>query len=341
MRKIGFLLIIILTLNSCASILNRETTTVKISADKASKIIFKNDTISINREKTTINPLRSKKPLHITVLKDSLQQDFSLKKKISANTFLNVYNYGAGVIYDIYTNKAFRYANNLHFVTDSISNKIVLSNKKITIIPKNKLFVYTSPLKPFDFFSIPTISLGTEYFISNNFSVSAEYGVLFPDAKIKKHTISYLEEKAFSYRFETKWYNGINLTKNVHLNEYIGLEFREISSQYNEYLDYYDKNDPIFQENYIRDDFATEKRVTIVNLKYGLLVPVGKRFYFDLYTGVGLRIKRFNRINLEYDSEIHNIKSDNFFSFAFQDFQDYDKKNLFNFSLGCKFGIKF
>ena len=35
MRKFKFLLLIILTLNSCATILNKENTTVKISADKA------------------------------------------------------------------------------------------------------------------------------------------------------------------------------------------------------------------------------------------------------------------------------------------------------------------
>ncbi|WP_439128095.1 hypothetical protein [Polaribacter sp.] len=341
MKKIGLFLVAIITLNSCATILNGKTTTVKISSDRPSKIIFKKDTISINNRKTTIKPKRSKKPLKITVLKDTLQQDFYFEKKISATSILNLYNYGIGLIPDIFTQKIYRYPNNLHFITDSTSNKIVLGHKKIVAIPKNKLFVYTSILAPFDIFSIPMLTIGTELFLAKNFSLSAEYGRLFPNVKLSSHEISYLEEKAFSLRFEGKWYNGINLTKNVHLNEYLGLEFRSINSQYNDILDYYEDNTNFTYENIIRDDFATKKRVTIINLKYGLLVPITKRFYFDFYTGLGLRIKRFNHINLEFDKNIHQIYDDNFPSFDVRVFKNYDKRILSNFTLGCKFGINF
>jgi hypothetical protein len=96
------------------------------------------------------------------------------------------------------------------------------------------------------------------------------------------------------------------LTKNFHLNEYIALKFREISSQYNDYFKRNDSN----RNNYIIDDFATIKRVTILNLKYGLLVPLGNRFYFDFYSGFSLKIKRFNHLNLEYHKTIHQIYDD-------------------------------
>ena len=339
MRKIGFLLVIILTLNSCATILNSKHTTVKVSADNASEIIFNNDTIVINKKQIKIRPLRSNKPLKITVLKDSLKKDFYFKKKISGTYFLNIHNYGVGCIVDLFNHKRFRYKHNLHFITDSVSKNITLSNKKVTVVPKNKLFIYTSPLKSLDFFSIPMLTIGVEYLMINNFSISAEYGTLFPNTKLQDHKISYLKEKASEYRFEVKWYNGINLTENVHLNEYLGIEFREIQSQYNNYLDYVDKNDT--SQNLITDDFATKKRVTILNLKYGILMPIGKRFYFDFYTGLGLRIKRFNHINLEYNDDLHQINYDDFFFFDFRSsrFENYDKKNLFNISLGFKFGI--
>ncbi|WP_435416206.1 hypothetical protein [Polaribacter aestuariivivens] len=341
MKKLGLLIVTVLIVSSCATILNGKTTSVKISSNKPSKIIFNNDTIAINSKKTTITPNRSSKPLEITVLKDSLQQDFSFNKKISVNTLLNVYNYGIGLIPDIYTKKAFRYPNNLHFAVDTISNKIVLSNKKIVVIPKNKLFVYTSVLAPFDIFSIPMVTIGTEFFIAKNLSLSAEYGTLFPDTKLNDHKITYLEEKANSHRFEIKWYNGINFTKNVHLNEYLGFEFRNINSQYNAYLDYYEQNNNSNYSDIIRDDFATKKRVTVINLKYGFLVPVANRFYLDLYTGLGLRIKRFNHLNLEFDSDIHEIYDNDFPSFNIREFKNYDKKTLLNFTLGCKFGINF
>ncbi|QOD61627.1 hypothetical protein H9I45_04035 [Polaribacter haliotis] len=339
MKNIGFIIVLILTLNSCASILNSSTTKVKISADKKSKIIFKNDTISIYKKQTAIKAERSKKPLKITVIKDSLQKDFYIKSKLSSTLLLNVYNYGAGLIVDLFSSKRFRYPSNLHFVTDSLSNNIVLSNKKITVLTKNTFFIYTYPIQLFDFFSIPMTTLGTEYFVKNNFSLSAEYGINYPKTKLRRHNITYLDEKAFTYRFETKWYNSINLTRNVHLNEYLGFEFREIRSQYNDYIDYTDKNTN--QNNFIRDDFATKKRVTIFNLKYGILIPIGKQFYFDFYTGLGIRIKKFNHLNLEFDKTIHNLYDDDFPTFYFREFKNYNKKAFLNLSLGCKFGINF
>lgn len=336
MKKLVFSLIIILLLNSCASILNGDRTSINISADKESKIIFKKDTISINNEQTTIRPLRSKKSLQIRVLKDSLTKDFYLKKKLSKLFWLNIFNnYGAGMLVDLTNNRRFTYKHNLHFITDSITNTIVLSTKKVAIMPKNKFLVYTSPLQFLDFFSIPMATLGTEYFIKDNFSVSAEYGFRNTGFYNRNHRVSFLKEKSSIYRFETKVYNKINLTNNVHLNEYLGLEFRKINSQYNDKIDYFDDNN-----NFITDDFATKKTVTIVNLKYGLLVPIGKRFYFDFYSGLGVRMKKFDHINLEYDKSIHQIDDDDFPSFDFRDFKNYDKKTLLNFSLGFKFGIK-
>ena len=72
-----------------------------------------------------------------------------------------------------------------------------------------------------------------------------------------------------------------------------------------------------------------------------VLVPVANRFYLDLYTGLGLRIKRFNHLNLEFDSDIHEIYDNDFPSFNIREFKNYDKKTLLNFTLGCKFGINF
>lgn len=336
MKKIAFFLFAILFLNSCASIINGQKAVVKISADKESKIVFLKDTISINKQQIKIRPLRSKNPLKITVLKDNLKKDFSFNRKISGLFWLNIFNnYGAGMLVDLTNNKRFRYKHNLHFVTDTISKKIVLSDKKVTVLPKNTFFLYTSPLQSFDFFSVPITTLGAEYFIKDNFSFSTEYGIKVVDTHKERNTISYLKDKASTFRFETKLYNNINATENVHLNEYLSLEFRKIKSQYNDNINYYDQNN-----NYIKDDFATQKNVTIVNLKYGFLVPLGKKFYFDFYSGLGIRTKKFHHINLEYDKSIHQIENNDFPHFNFREFKNYTKKSLLNLSLGFKFGIK-
>lgn len=341
MKKTILFLIIILTLNSCATILNGKKTIVKISADKESKIVFEKDTIPINKKEIIIYPNRSKKPLKIIVLKDSLSQDFYFNRKISSLFALNFFNnYGIGILVDLTNNKRFTYRHNLHFITDSISKKILLSNKKVTVLPKNNFLLYTSPLQALDLFSIPMFTFGTEYFIQNNISLSAEFGYKIKNATSSYEHTSYLKDNAFTYRFETKLYNVINLTNNVHLNEYVSLEFRKIKSQYNDYLEYTER-DNTDMVDYITDDFGTKKNVTIINLKYGLLVPLGEIFYFDFYSGLGIRIKKFNHINLEYNKSIHQIDfSDDLSFFDFRSFKNYDQKSFLNYSLGFKFGIK-
>ena len=275
MKKLSLFLFIIILCNSCASILNGERTFINISSDKKSEIIFKDDTISISKKLTKINPIRSKKTLKITVLKDSLSNIFYLKQKTSTLFWANILNnYGLGMLVDLTNDKRFTYKHNLHFVTDTIANKIVLSTKKVAIMPKNKFLLYTSPLQVLDFLSIPMVTIGTEYFIKDNFSISAEFGTKIADNYTRRYNVAILKDKAINYRIETKLYNKFNITGNVHLNEYVALEFRQIKSQYNDKIEYGFKNDSK-RENIIEDDFATKKRVTIVNLKYGLLIPIG------------------------------------------------------------------
>jgi hypothetical protein len=340
-KKLGIFLLISITLSSCATLLNREKTILKISSDTESIIVFQKDTIFTNQKQSVIRPLRSKKTIKISVLKDRLKQDFYLKPKLSSIYWLNIYTYGLGMLIDLKNNKRFRYKHNLHFVTDSVSKKIVISDKKTALLAKNKFFLFTSPLLIFDFFSIPIVSLGSEYFIKDNISLSAEYGVKFLSINFRRPNVSFLKDKALTYRFETKWYNGINLTKNVHLNEYLALEFRKIRSQYNNNIKYFERNNSN-QNNYTTDNYATKKTVTILNLKYGLLVPLGNRFYFDFYSGFGIRIKRFNHLNLAYNKTIHQVyNEENFFPiFPLRNLKDYRKKSLLNLSLGFKFGIK-
>jgi hypothetical protein len=69
--------------------------------------------------------------------------------------------------------------------------------------------------------------------------------------------------------------------------------------QYKDRINYFKKKDSN-KNNYSIDDFATKKRVTVLNLKFGLLVPLGNRFYFDFYAGFGIKIKRFNHLNLKH-----------------------------------------
>lgn len=336
------LIFFFISLTSCATLLNGKATTVKISTDKASQLIYNKDTIAVSAERIEIYPVRSKLPLEFTIVKDSITKDFSFKRKTSALFWLNInWTYGLGMLVDFTNPKRFTYKRNLHFTTDSASNQIVLSTKKVTLLPKNKWFLYTSPLQAIDAFSTPMLTLGTEYFIKNNISLSAEYGKKYTDLPDRGFNVSFLKNKGALYRIEAKWYNAINLTNNVHLNEYLGLEYRLIKSQFNENIRYFDFDSRNSNDFFTVDDFATKKSVSIINLKYGILLPLGKQLYFDFYSGFGVRIKNFEYINLEYNPSIHTIENDDEWLITdYNQFQNRNIKTFFNYSLGFKFGIK-
>ncbi len=339
-KKLLFFLVLLCCF-SCASIFNKKTTVVKISSDKESKIIYQQDTLQVYQKEIKITPIRKNRVLKIKVLKDSLQKDFYLEPKLSKLYWANILNtYGIGMLIDLTNNKRFTYQHNLHFITDSINNQIVIGTKKVTAIPKHTFFLYTSPLQFLDVFNEPMGTLGAEYFFMKNISLSGEYGFRNSSFYNRDYDFGFLDEKASVFRIETKWYNAINLTKNVHLNEYLSLEYRQLNSSYHDNLTYYFKDYSI-QSGPISDDFATEKTVRIVNFKYGLLVPLGKKMYFDFYTGLGIRTKQFNHINLEYNEQLHDISFvDTYFLFNPRSFKNYNQRSFLNYSLGFKFGIK-
>jgi len=339
MKKVILFLLTSILFSSCATLLNRKKVAVTISSDNKSKIVYEKDTIEIHSGKTKIYPKRSKQDLKITVLKDSLKKEFRFKRKVSSIIYLNYFNYGLGLLVDLVSDKRFTYRRNFHFVTNKISKEIVLNEKKVALLPKNTLFIYTSPLQFIDPFSTRIPTIGVEYFLRNNLSLSAEYGFSNSPFHNKNQEPIFFKDRAETYRLETKLYNNIIITNNVHLNEYIGLEYRGITSQYDDNISYFNRNDNL-EEDYVNDNFGTKKIVSIINLKYGIIVPLTKHFYFDFYTGFGVRTKNFNQISIEYDESIHSLVLDDWFFPSFKDFKEYDKKSFFNYSLGFKFGFK-
>lgn len=345
MRQLLYFLSIVLLLNSCATLTNRKTTKISISSDTESNIVYNTDTIAIGKQPIKIKPLRSRDSLSLIVLKDGYKNEFDIKAKNSIAFFANIpFNYGLGMLVDLTNQKRFTYKKNLHFSWDSISNNFNLSHKKINDIEKGTTFIYSSPLNAIDVFSTPMLTLGTEYFVSNNISISAEFGTKYSERLRDQSNVTIIKDKGYSFRIEPKLYNKINLTGASTLNEYLGLELRVIKNNYNDSVDYFEKQLDSNQEIVlITDDFARKKTITLINLKYGINVPVGKLFYFDFYSGFGIRLRKVENLALEFDNEIHNLRDDdnNHYDF-FRDegLKTINKNKEFNFSLGFKFGVK-
>ena len=116
--------------------------------------------------------------------------------------WLNAYTYGLGMHVALNNNKRFTYKRNFHFVTDSISKKIISNPKKRAVLVKNKFFLLSTPLQALDFFSIPTLSIDSEYFNKNNIHLSAAHGVTFLLLNYEQPNVPYIKDKASTYRLE-------------------------------------------------------------------------------------------------------------------------------------------
>lgn len=69
-------------------------------------------------------------------------------------------------------------------------------------------------------------------------------------------------------------------------------------------------------------------------------MPIGKRFYFNFYIGLGLRTKELIDINKEFNPTIHELRNDDDI-ISLDPFElYYDERTALNMSLGFKFGFK-
>ncbi|MBV7268189.1 hypothetical protein [Winogradskyella luteola] len=345
MRKLCFLLSLFLLLNSCATVLNKKTTKVKIHAPHGTKVSLNGKTHFVKNESIKIFPKRSKDSLRLIVSNDSISNNFALRKKTSGTIALNLflpYTFGAGFLVDLTNHKRFTYKKNLYFDIDSINNRFYMPRKKPLLFKKNDVFIYTTPLKAIDIFSQPMLTIGAEYFFTNKMSFSAEYGTVYTKrlGSGRNPKLQLVEDKGRAFRYELKYYNLISISNNPRVNEYIGVEARFLRYQFNDDIRFSRKIDDI---RYTVDEtLVVQKSIDIFNIKYGLNYPIGKRLYIDLYSGFGIRIRTLKNPNRNYNPDTDFLlDEDSHYDFRRNNIEGINEGNDFNFSLGFKFGYKF
>jgi hypothetical protein len=194
--------------------------------------------------------------------------------------------------------------------------------------------LYTSPLLAVDFISRPMISLGGEYVISDKWGIAAEFGLKYKNNY--EHDTTWIKSKGYTYRFELKYYD-IHKFKKSNLRNYISLEYRYIKDNHTESFDY--DIDSLSVEH-TTDYYGALENIFIGNIKYGLIIRLGKRFYTDVYCGLGIRYRDIKNTHREYNTDLGHEPAyvDNLFTGYGLD----DNAGLKpNFSLGFKFGIRF
>ncbi len=342
MRKL-LLLVCFCFLCSCATILNGKKDKVYIHAPKNTKVKFDSDEFLVKEDHVTIFPLRSKDSLKFELSNDSISTEFAFRKRTSGIYFLNLMSpYYIGFLVDLTNPKRFSYKRHLQFDIDSTQNTFFNLNSKPIHFKRNDIFVYTSPLKAMDIFSQPMLTLGAEYFITDKLSVSAEYGTVFTErlGSGRNPKLRLVEDKGRAFRYELKYYNLLSISSNPRVNEYIGLETRFIRYQFNEDISYTRELDEITFT--IDETLVVRKSVNIINIKYGLNYPIGKKLFIDLYSGFGVRLFDIKNHNRNYNPETDTLIDDRgHHDFRRRNVEGLNSENHLNFTLGFKFGYKF
>jgi hypothetical protein len=212
---------------------------------------------------------------------------------------------------------------------------ILLIQFGVDLYSQNYLFkLYTSPLQAIDFISHPMVSLGGELIVLKRWGIAGEYGYKYTDNS-KADTVA-LNSEGNSYRFELKFYDIVKSKKGF-IRNYVSLEYRYIKDNYN-YAFSYHPNSTSTEK--IEDNFGVLKNIYTGNIKYGIIIGIGKRFYTDVYGGIGIRYRDVKNTKREYDP-----KSGHEHAYPDDIFSDYnlDEKSGFypNLSLGLKVGIRF
>lgn len=344
MKQYCFLVFALVLLNSCTTILHSKKTKVNIHAPNNTKVSYKGEEFVVKDNTVAIFPQRSKDTLNFELSNDSISTAFAFRKRTSGLFFLNFLSpYYAGFLVDFTNPKRFTYKRHLVFEIDSTQNKFFSPNTQPITFKKNDLFVYTTPLKAIDVFSQPMLTLGAEYFVTDNISVSAEYGTVFTKRIGSGHNpdINIVKNKGRAFRYELKYYNLLSISSNPRVNEYIGLESRFIRYQFNEDISYIRELEEIRFP--IDETLVVRKSVNVFNIKYGLNYPIGKHLFIDVYSGFGIRIFDIKNLNRNYNPETDTLDDDDRWHLDFRrrNIEGLNQDRHFNFTLGFKFGYKF
>lgn len=264
-----FLYLTLIFLTSCASIRLDETYKLQVKSDKVSKIQYQDSTYNLPTE---IEVYRSKKPLKLVYITDSVKKKVEVKRILHPNfIYGNILFYGYGYPIDLLNSKRFYYGKTLIFnQKDSVKvirEPLFDSPKEIGKNILNHL-IKEYPIKKgkFDFtISIPIatnfemrplnegmkksvgfgISIGADYYYKKNKFLSLTFSALSDKLKLTSYydELPYDNQRIFS--------QNISLTDNFKINRFslgYGLNFSENGWQYVKSKEF----ETLFETKYIK-----------------------------------------------------------------------------------------
>jgi hypothetical protein len=200
-----------------------------------------------------------------------------------------------------------------------------------------------APFALIDDVSFPAIQGGIEVALSDKFSWYNEFGFRYRHGFFDNGDTSFVKPGGYRIKSEFRYYikdwsdgegrlSGYYLAANL---------FYQKSAR-NMYVGYHNKQDT--SEIIIPDDFGVTKKVYGGNLIIGKQIPFGKRFMWEFYGGLGVRIRDVVTVAREFDNALHyehKAKDGSFFDLAGQRAELKDgKTGTINISFGIRFAYR-
>lgn len=308
-------------LNSCATVLNSPTKEISIHTQQKS-------TVTVNGEKTIANnnftefkyiTKRDKSPLKIKIIQDDKDKEIRVSSFYSFAFWLNIYNYGVGMIIDAKNPKAFTYPK--HIYIDS-----TYRYGYRTFIPEDPIFYKRNVLKlsPAKLYlaNYKGIEFSYERFLKKKYSVQFNGAYLTKSFKDSKRGVSIgIENRYYFYQVQNvKMYTSLEL-------EYI----KNKISQRRKFIN----SDSTIYPGYLNVFYEKFHLVP----KIGSQFKIAKNFVIDIFVGV-----RIGKQNIHHYNKNNNYHTGEYNIVPFIDLDKYKNEgrmNSFDYSGNVKIGYTF
>ena len=303
-RKPVFILLISISICSCATLLNSRTQYLTIITSEPSKIVIKNDTSNFytsNFYKTQHNlaVLRSREPVNISAISQNSEKNVSVKSRNSFAYWLNFYPscYWLGFLVDRNTPKRYSYPSTIYIDIYGKGNNYLTYKPLDSTTAKLNNIIKFAPLKLVGFVN-SGVELSFERKTSNYFATQIMASYLLPTNLLDAGYDYKPNIKGYTLGIEEKLY----LRKSAPIGPYFSFNINYLNNNYRDIWSFgikdFNSDTTTNFTNYL-DSIRIHKQTISFNLKFGYQY-IKNRFSFDFYLGLGARYKNvvdFDRIN--------------------------------------------
>ncbi len=273
------LVILILTLSSCATLLNSRYTTLNLVTAQPSTVIIGKDTLKDNSSNRAISVIRNTDALKLTLSNDSLVKTVYVEPSNSLAYWANLcFFYGLGMLVEMDNPKRYTYPSMVYVDLTDDENKYLKFKPFTGVDDEYSNILKLTPLTLGGFVN-PAFEITYERRTGKSLSTQLMASFLLPGTVLDQQNFRN-DKKGFRVAIEEKFY----FKKSAPFGPYFAFEIDYLNSRGTYNLNF----GRLFTNT--EEIVALKKQNYSFNLKFGYQWIV-QRVSFDLYGGLGLRYK--------------------------------------------------